>query len=612
MVLDSKHIRQEDSGVPARAPSPGGSGGSSTTFPQNWPPSTQPSSPPVTSPADAAPILPLTAQLIADSLKGGDMETAPESTVQGLLAACRSVGTHLGLSWVVPSGSTSVQAIAAIRSALLSAFGRTAEVSAIAAARGFLLPDSPRPRFDELNADRRLFDTLPITPVEAAGLAQSTVELVSIARGFDAGSVTFLEHRPAAQLASFEVSVDGISRQTGDPLVDILGYQPDADFVKRKQALDSLSKLDFSRRKPYLLFTSDVVTDGRRQSGTVVCWIKMRDASGYTLSKRDVFAGIDFSPSTFSSQAAQDSTEGLLGDPHFAQVMSFYDWVGRDDVVAVVDTSSRAGTVYSYSLSAVQRWAPANSSIFDVSLGSLYLSAAQAASVAAFVASDAAGISASSPDSVSPYPALSQVIYGDPGYGWILAGCNMLGSRRRGDSDDQVRAFSYLGSRASVLLAEASAGRMFVPSDLGQVHSAIDSGVSSFGISQTVLLVLDGTGVTLFAARKDDPLGFQPTQQSLESVSSGLSRILSVIDPESALMDPVLLASSLSTRINTSVQSRYSSTQVPASGSIGTVSAATLAAAFGVDVIDLTTYAGISRLLQIIRTVYDFYPGVLT
>jgi len=568
--------------------------------------------PPPNPPAPAQPVLPLTAQRIADALKGGNMDTATEATVQALLAICRSVGTGLGIPWTVSNGSTVVETIAAIRSAIVNAFARAAQVGAIAASRGFLLPDNPKPRFDQINADRRLFDAIPVGDGEARSLLQSTIELITVARRFDEGTVTFEDHLPAAQLASFEVSVDGISRQSGDPLVDILGYQPDADFVKRKQALDSLARLDFSRRKPYLLFTADVVTDGKRQSGTIVCWIKMRDASGYTLAKRDVFTGINFIPSTFTAQDAQASTAALLTDPHFNQVMSFYDWVRRDDVVAVIDSSNQPGTLYSYSLSGVQRKAPANSSLFDVPLNSLYLSPAQADSVRSFVASDAAALgSGSSLDSVSPYPALSRVIYGDPGYGWILAGCNMLGSRRRGDGPDETRSFSYIGSRASSMFAEASAGRMFVPSDINQVHVAIDAAVASYGIAQTILSVLDGTGVTLFAAQKDDPLGFQPTQQSLESVSAGLARILSAIDPESALLDPTLLATSLTTRVNASTQSRYSPTSIPASGSTAPVDAVTLRDAIGTAVLDLTTYGGISGLMQIVRTVYDFFPGAL-
>jgi hypothetical protein len=277
-----------------------------------------------------------------------------------------------------------------------------------------------------------------------------------------------------------------------------------------------------------------------------------------------------------------------------------------------VDQSSQPGTLYSYAISGIQNRAPAGTSFFDTSLSALYLSPAQAQQVRTLIATDVALLSSGSdPDTVSPYPAISQVVYGDPGYGWILAGCNVLGSKRRGDSADETRSLSYIGSKASVVLSEAAAGRMFVPNDINLVHTAIDAGVSSYGISQTILSVLDGTGVTLFASKKDDPLGFQPTQQSLESVSRGLARILGVIDPETATLDPHALAATLSTPLNSAQQPKYSPLSVPASSSVRVPDEAALDRAFGTGLLDLTTYSGISRLMQIIRTVYDFYPGAL-
>ncbi len=582
--------------TPTRAPprsTGGGSSGGST-----------PPTPPV--------VLPLTTQRIADVLKGGSLSTATKDVIQSFYSACLSVAAGLGVAWNPVTGATTLDIAYSIRSAVLNAFTRASEVAVEASGRGFLLPDDPLPRFQEINSNRRLFDGIGLSPEEDRDLLSASVDLIEVAVARDAGRISFLQHRPAAQLASFEISLDGISQQTGDPLVDILGYQPDADFIKRKQALETLAKLDFSKRKPYMLFTADVITGGRRQSGTIVCWIKMRDASGYTVTKRDVFAGIDFQPSSVSAAVAQDITRKLLSTPDFNQVLSFYDWVGPEDIVAFVDLSSQPGTLYSYSVSGIQSRAPANSSFFDTSMSALYLSPVQAEQARALIDADVQALSPGSDrDSVSPYPAISQVVYGDPGYGWILAGCNVLGSRRRGDSVDETRSFSYIGSKASAILAAAAAGRMFVPSDISLIHTAIDSGVASYGISQTVLSVLDGTGVTLFAARKDDPLGFQPTQQSLESVSRGLAKILSVIDPQTATLDPHALASSLSTTANSAQQPRYSTSIVPPSSSVRIPDTDALDRAFGAGVLDLTTYAGISRLMQIIRTIYDFYPGAL-
>lgn len=555
------------------------------------------------------PLLDLSTQLIADVIKGGVVSTAPASTIQQFLVACLSVASHLSILWTVPYRPTNFQMACVVRAAVVGQITRVRFVTALAVSRGFLLPDDPFPRIDEINSQRQIFAPLGIDATEDGTILQSVKDLTKITREFDLGIVDFSGHQPAAQLAHFEVSVDGISNQSGDPLVDILGYQPDGNFIKRKQALDSLAQLDFSKRKPYLLFTADVVVGGRRTGGTIVCWNKMRDASGYIISKREVFTATDFAPATLTAAAVQASTDSLMAVPQFRQILSFYDWIGPNDAVALLDSSNSPGSLYMYSISATQTKAPANRSLFDVPMNSLYLSTSQAANVQNLIQAELASHRLSgSVDAISPYPALAEVIYGDPGYGWVLAGCNTLASTRRGDSLDDIRGFSYIGAKASALLAAAAAGRMSLPVDVAQVHGGVDDGVAAFGISQVILGVLDGTGVTLFSSGKDDPLGFQPTQQSLQDVTGGLSRILAAIDPASALLDPTVLAASLTTRLVSGGQVRYSPTGIPATGQ----SAGDLERDLGTDPIDLTTYAGISDLMRLIRTVYDFYPGALS
>ncbi|HEU5118700.1 MAG TPA: hypothetical protein VFT74_19050 [Isosphaeraceae bacterium] len=557
----------------------------------------------------------VSAQQIADVLKGGVTESTPPQTITGFFQACSSMGSDLGVQWFIDTGVSSAQAANIVRSAVLERLNRGIEVAAIAASRGYLLPDSPLPRFEQINRNRQLFQQIQgVTPEEQTSLAKAVSDLVRVAIGYDDGSITFDRGQPAHQLASFEVSVDGISTQSGNALADILGYQPDADFVKRKRALDALARLDFSKRKPYLLFTADVITGGKRQNGTIVCWQRMRDASGYNVQKRDVFAIIDFPSISLSNELLERTTAELLADNDFRQVLSFYDWVHPGDVLAFVDDSTHSDTLYSYSVAGVQRRAPATGFIFDVPMSSLYLSAAQQDQVRAAIQRDMAAYSTSTDlDSVSPYPALSEVVYGDPGYGWMLAGCNVLAATRRGDSGDQVRAMSYVGSKASDILAAVGAGRISIPSDIGSVHSAVDAAIASYGVSQALLSVLDGVGLTMFSAGKDDPLGFKPTQESLEQATGGLAKILSAIDPQTASVDPHVLAAALASRTPSGTFPRYRAGQV-FSSLLGkaTVTPPSLDQIIGTDVIDLTTYDGIARLLQLLRTVYDFYPGSLT
>lgn len=556
----------------------------------------------------------MNAQRIADVLIGAVSDSATQDDISKFTDLCSQVATAMGLSWFIDSGVTPAQGAMILKGVVTGQFDRISAVCAIAAARGYILPDNPLPRFRQLNSSRRYGTPLGLSSLEDSQLEVATYELSKIATAYDAGTITFERHAPAAQVASFEVSVDGISQQSGDPLVDILGYQPDGDSVKRKRALDSLAKLDFSKRKPYMLFTADVIRDGKRQDGTIVCWQRMRDASGYSISKRDVFAMVDIPAVTYTNAALERSTTELKSVPEFMQAISFYDWLGSDGYLAFVDDQVRANTLYSYSVSGLQTKAPSSPYIFDVPTSALYLSTAQADQVRALIQQDIQRFGASSDqDSVSPYPAIAQVVYGDADQSWILAGCNVLASIRRGDSPDDTRRLSYIGSKASDVLALAAAGKLVVPSDTAAVHDAVQTSVSSFGVSQTVLSILDGTGLTIFISGKDDPLGFKGlTPDALQDATGGLAKILSAIDPQSATIDPHTLVSSLSSNAAGTGKTVYNSRYIQATLVTDQTQRPSLESVLGTDVIDLTTYIGISRLMQVIRSVYDFYPNSLT
>lgn len=540
----------------------------------------------------------MTAQYLADVLKVDVNDTSPEPRLNIFVYACKLVGSAMGVTWTLEEGLTSPQAAMVMKSAILSMFERIDEVTVIAASRGYLLPDNPYQRFSELNFAREPWSLLVIDEAEATELFESTVELSKVVAGYDAGTIRFDRSQPAAQLASFEVSVDGMTPQSGDALVDILGYQPDADFVKRKRALDSLARLDFSKRKPYLIFTADIVRSGKR-SETIVCWSRMRDAAAYTIRKRDVFSMFDLPERTLSNETLLSATSELTREPLFLQVLSFYDWLTLDDVVAFADPNPPNG-LYSYEVTGLQTRAPAAPFIFDVPVTALYLTPAHIDAVTAAVAEEANRTGVASP---SPYPALSRVIYGDPGFGWVLAGCNVLASRRRGDTADQTRQLSYIGSRIETVVTEAKAGRMVIPSDLGGIQTGVDRAISSYGITQCLLSVMDGVGLTMFISGKDDSQGYQPTEASLEGATGGLARIIAAIDPETATVDPQVLAAGIAAQGSFSGGPRYRSEQVGQvqrdPGELGT------------ELIDLTTYAGISTFMQLVRTIYDFFPGAL-
>jgi len=552
---------------------------------------------------------------LADVIKGGITESTDINIINNFFNTCTSVGSDLNIQWFIDSGISSAQGANIVRSAILSKFDRADEVILVATANGYLLPDNPISTLEKLNKTRRLFDPLNLTNQEDYIISQQCIELMKIVLAYDAGTITFNRSYPSAQLSSFNVSTDGMSPQSGDPLSDILGYQPDADFIKRKRALDSLNKLDFSKRKPYLLFTADVITDGKRKNGTILCWGKMRDASGYNITKRDVFSEIDFDKLNLANDDLVKTTNDLMSDNNFKQILSFYDWVHENDVFAFIDTSTHADTVYSYSISGFQNKAPASQFIFDEQMSALYLSPTQILNIQADIENELSNFNKSDTDSISPYPSIAKVIYGEPAYGWIIAGCNVLGSKRRGDSSSETRTLSYIGCKLSTVMKELASSRMFIPNDINKIHDIVASSISSYGVSQTILSILDGTGITMFTAGKDDPLGFQPTQESLENATGGLNKILSAIDPQSSTINPQTMLSTLSAHATAGSKFRYNA--VPMSQQDSQVAIAvtnqppSLIDVIGNTAIDLTTYEGISRLIQLIRSIYDFYPGAL-
>jgi hypothetical protein len=218
---------------------------------------------------------------------------------------------------------------------------------------------------------------------------------------------------------------------------------------------------------------------------------------------------------------------------------------------------------------------------------------------------------------VSPYPAISQQVYGDPGFGWVLAGINLLASQQRGDNTLAIRNLAYVGSNVDNLNNIISAGKFFIPNDMSAVQAAVASSLSSYGVAQTLLNIFDGVGLTLFIGGKDDPTGFSSTTNISTATGAVITKIISAVDPQTATLDPHLLVASLNTKVQTTGQQyKASSSDFVTSpqvfgNEINTV-APSLDTIVGSEIIDLTTYVGITSLMEIIRTVYDFYPGVLS
>lgn len=549
---------------------------------------------------------------IVDVLLG---DVSPQ-TDQFALASLVNATNALGQELLVSSGDSARmqnwQIVAGFRAALQVRLAEITGLCSTARARGEAVPDDPNPKLNSLNEGRMIFEPLPPGSIPL-GLADSIRTLNSMVLDPTRGGPIIAPPKPSAQLASYEISIDGISRQSGDPLIDILGFQPSPDLIRAKGAIASQLTLDFSKRKPYFLFTSDFVRNGFRTGATVVCWQRMWDASGYVIRKRDVFGMKDFPEMTFSTAALLQSTADLMGNDDFVQVISFYDWISPGDFLAFIDPTSPSDTVIQYSIVGLQARAPSATAIFDVPSSPLHLSPGQVQAVTDAIAAEATQFSAN-PLTVSPYPALTSVIYGDPSLGWVIAGCNVLASQRRNESDQQLRSAAFIGATPQNILNAISAGAIVVPNSMTQIQDTVEGAISAFGISQAVLSILNGTGITAYITGKNDPLGSQPTQESLDKAEGGLVRILSAIDPQTALADPATLISSMTVKA-AAVRLYFPASLELVNGSLVSTGIQTPPSpidSIGPDPIDLTTFQGISRFVTAIRTLYDYFSGLVS
>lgn len=459
----------------------------------------------------------------------------------------------------------------------------TMRVSALSS--GYVLPDDPIPQINALNAGRKRFDDIRIDEALATRYVSSLRELSKILDAVADGAIDLsTKAGGTGQISSFEMSVDGIvDSTTGDALADIIGYQPDADLLARKQAIDALSSLDFRKRNPRLIAVIEPPSDNMRK---IIVWAKMHDAAGYKLIRRNVFTGeVKESTHLASSVSSQD-------DRSVIEALSFYDDIDVSSVVSIIDSDLESDMLYAYSVVGLQRSSGGARKTYDVPFSPLFVSRNQIAQIE--------GITKVA--QVSPYNAISKVIYGDERYDWILAAMNFLASRSRGDSDQTVRDSSFLGATFDSIIGLLSNGKLVAPDVITDVVSAVEASILSYGTTQTIIDVLDATGTTLFISSDDK--SFHDVGAEIASETSGVGLILSSIDPMTATIDPNKLMATLFSKGGLPVPTTRTQTQGK-SQQVTYQPVESISDVVGDDIIDVTTFSGISSMMKIIRVYHD-------
>lgn len=328
----------------------------------------------------------------------------------------------------------------------------------------------------------------------------------------------------AAQLASVSFGLQGFGSLAATSL-DLMKFVPDSDLVKQQKAQDVLAALDFRKRVPRVLFTADYRPDSQDR-GSLVGWRRIADASGYVLKRHSVFENTDvqFTLSNTDLASSYDNVRDYVK----TWVLSFYDNVDENAVWAYVDTTCSPDQYYIYRVQAFQIQNEEKGAIFGVDSIPSNLSFAQRRAIEDQIANVG----------VSPYPFISQQIFGDTSYDWIIAGVNVRKSVNRSDDQSLTRNYSYLGSDTDFLFSQMDQGLFFVPRDVNDVARRINDGVSKFGITQVMTELMQDTGILTFF-EGIDPRGPSEPFVSLDPslTSNFVAGVVSAIDPETATLD---------------------------------------------------------------------------
>lgn len=346
----------------------------------------------------------------------------------------------------------------------------------------------------------------------------------------------------AAQLSSATLSLEGFGG-SGNTSTDLGKLTPGQEAIRRQKALETLSVLDFTKRLPKLLFTAYYAPTGIPK-GVIVGWRRVPDAAGYVITRRSVFEDKVVTYSVTSGDTR--STTDRLRDYVNTWVMSFYDTVPKESVVTFLDTDVIPHSYYYYTVQAYQLESTNAGNIFSVDVSPAFFSAAQKNDIRRQLDLLTPDVGSSG---VSPYPVLSQQLFGSADHDWMLAALNVRASINRNEVRSQSRQYSYLSADIEFLFKQADAAKFMVPKsrDFGPVIKNVSDNIAQFGTNQVIQNMLQETGAIYHfdGSEPNDDAIFKKVGDTDPDTSGLLTTVASAIDPETATLNLQTLASNM-------------------------------------------------------------------
>lgn len=414
---------------------------------------------------------------------------------------------------------------------------------------GFIPPENPITKALSYNIGRIGFTSIKITDDEAAVIVNNIKKYVTLIKAENTGQLNLSKKIiNVAQISSANMSLEGFGG-TGDTLLDISKLLPDADALIRQKSFEALSIFDFSKRRVKLIFCSAYSPNGNF-NGTILGWKKIADASGYVIKRRNIFDGKE---ETYSLTNDDISKNSYLNEYVNTWIMSFYSTMKVNSVCLFLDKNVPANGYYVYNVQAYQIQNNFSGEIFGVEVENAGISSFQKKQIRDQLNLLDPDINGNTVDTISPYPVLSHFLLGDAKYDWMLAALNIRASINRRDDIVDTRRYSYLNAQLDFLFSQISKGRFVLPKNknIGQIANNISLTISKFGVSQTIKEILQDTGALYyFEGRNYNREFFSNADTSLDSKSGLISVVAAAIDPETATLDPNILAANMTKLLN--------------------------------------------------------------
>jgi hypothetical protein len=532
------------------------------------------------------------------------------------------------------------QAIAAIKTLA----EKIADFSARAKNAGFEPPDNPFTVFAQFNADRgSTFDPINITLQYASDLVFNIKTYINLIAVENQGGINFSKENAIdkAQLAHVSLSFNGIGG-SGNVAADIMSFLPDADQIKQNIAAEELAVLDFTRRVPYVLFTLDYKSDG--VNGVLVGWKKIPDASGFMITRHAAFNQTDYQWNV-DNKTIKSHTERYINYVKL-HALAYLEDIDTSSVQLFLDDNLQQDEYYVYTLQAFQYRSDMKGKLFSGKSAAAPMSTWTTNQITELMQEmdpdmrQIVGwqdyqtpIYQTFPTTISPWPAYAQVLLTDSAYDWILAAVNIRASVNRGDDRVTTRKYSYLNAQHEFLQQQAAKGKLVVPGSLDDAIKSVENSIEQFGVTQTILEILQETGITYhFDGRDPRDNGLFDRAGSNSNQESSIFHVIgSAIDPDTATVDVKAVAhnmaellkqpgTTLNLNTNFGETNQSGIRQQPSELFIPDPTKTTDANAdsgfqfisrlgnMDDSTIDLTTFDGISKLIRVIRIYSDFGP----